>query len=201
MNWRVVMDRNTVFRPAKRGLLSHIRRFLNGFKDLGILMLVVLLSVSSGSAQAGDCDEGKGKGKNELEGVWQLESGKYTTPGGTKEVTAADFQQIKVITGTHWIVLGQELIRAKFVEGGSDTEVLAAAKSFFAGGGRYAIEGDTYTEHPEFFNNPNWVGQSIQFKYEMQGPDRWIQSGTFPLKKMGLAEDDTESVEVWKRIE
>jgi hypothetical protein len=199
MNWKVVMDGNTVFRPAKRGLLSHIRRFLNGFKGLGILLLVILWSASLGSAQAGK--GGEGKGKNELEGVWQLESGTYTNPSETIKRTASDFQSIKVITGSYWVVLQQEPIRAKFVEGGSDAEVLAAAKSFHGGGGRYTVDGDTYTEHIEFSQNPNWVGQSIQFKYEMQGPNRWIQSGTFPLKKMGLAEDDTEFVEVWKRIE
>ena len=70
------MDKNTVFRPAKRGLLSHIRRLLNGFKGLGILLLVILWSASLGSAQAGK--GGEGKGKNALEGVWQLESGTYT---------------------------------------------------------------------------------------------------------------------------
>jgi hypothetical protein len=93
MNWKVVMDRNTVFRPAKRGLLSHIRRFLNGFKGLGILLLVILWSASLGSAQAGK--GGEGKGKNELEGVWQLESGTYTNPSETIKRTASDFSQSK----------------------------------------------------------------------------------------------------------
>ena len=193
------MYRNLFLGPASRGRLSHRNQFLNGFKGVGILLLVILLSASLGSAQAEM--GGEGEGRNELEGVWQLESGKYTNPSETIEHTASDFMSIKVITGSYWVCLQQEPNRAKFDEGGSDAEMLAAAKSFHGGGGRYSIEGDTYTEHIDFFQNPNWVGESIQFKFEMQGPDRWIQSGTFPLKKMGLAEDDTEFVEVWERIE
>ena len=76
------MDKNTVFRPAKRGLLSHIRRLLNGFKGLGILLLVILWSASLGSAQAGK--GGEGKGKNELGGGCGNSNRGHTQTSGQK---------------------------------------------------------------------------------------------------------------------
>lgn len=54
-----------------------------------------------------------------------------------------------------------------YKDGGSDSELLAAAKTFFAGGDTYALEGDTYAEHIEFFLTPNYVPVSIPM------PDEW----------------------------
>jgi hypothetical protein len=138
--------------------------------------------------------------KSPLEGVWELASGQYTTPDTTIRITPADWTQIKVITKSHHVWIGQAPNREKFTEGGTDSELLAAARTFGAGGGTYTIEGDKYIEHIKFFLNPNYVNASIPFTYKMEG-DQWIQSGTFPAKSLGLEEYDTELYEVWKRVE
>ena len=47
---------------------------------------------------------------------------------------------------------------------------------------------------------PNAVNVSVPYKVKWEG-DQWIQTGTLPAKSMGLAENDMELYEVWKRIE
>ena len=128
--------------------------------------------------------------KNKLEGVWELVSAKSTSPDTTIEITQADWKQIKVVTKSHFVWIGQEPNRAKFLKGGIDSELLAAAKTFGAGGGTYTLEGDTYTEHIEFFLEPNYVDTSIPFKCQIEG-DQWIHSGTI---------GEIELYEVWKRL-
>jgi len=131
--------------------------------------------------------------KNELEGAWEFVSGRTTTPDTTFEYTHDDWNEIKVLTKSHWVFVGQEPNRPKFTEGGTDAELLAAAETFNAGGGKYTLEGDTYTEHIEYFLNPNAVNVSIPFKYQLED-DQWTISGTWP-------ETNTELYEVWRRIE
>ena len=138
--------------------------------------------------------------KNKVEGVWEKVSAKITLPDTTMEFTQDDFKQIKVITKSHFVWIGQQPNRAKFVEGGTDSELLAAAKSFGAGGGTYTLEGDIYTEHIEFTLNPNRTGVSIPFTCHIDG-DKWIHSGTMPRKSIGQQGSDYELCEVWRRID
>jgi hypothetical protein len=53
---------------------------------------------------------------------------------------------------------------------------------------------------PDLFFHPNFAGASLTFKCQFEG-DTWIQSGTMPAKKYGVADYDYELYEVWKRIE
>ncbi len=138
--------------------------------------------------------------KSPLEGVWELTSAQYTTPDTTFEFMPTERSQIKVITKSHHVWIGQASNRAKFTEGGNDSELLASARTFGAGVGTYTIEGDKYIEHINYFLNPNYVNASIPFTYKMEG-DQWIQSGTIPAKSLGLQEYDIELYEVWKRVE
>ena len=107
--------------------------------------------------------------KSPLEGVWELVSSEYTTPDTTFKSTPADWSQIKIITKSHHVWVGQAPNSEKFTEGGTDSELLAAAKAFGAGGGTYTIEGDKYIEHIKYFLNPNYVNTSISFTYKMEG--------------------------------
>jgi len=138
--------------------------------------------------------------KSPLEGVWELTSAQYTTPDTTIKFTSTEWSQIKIITKSHHVWVGQAPNRKQFTAGGTDSELLAAARTFRAGGGTYTIEGDKYIEHIKYFLNPNYVNASIPFTYKMEG-DQWIQTGTFPSKSLGLQEYDTELYEVWKRVE
>ena len=160
-------------------------------KILSILPMGLLLALLVNCA---------GERESKLEGVWELVSAKYTSPDTTIVTTPTDWKQIKVITKSHFVFVGQEPVRGKFRGIPTDAELLAAARTFFAGGGTYTLVGDTYTENLQFFFNPNYVGHSVPYKCQMEG-DRWIQSGIYPAKSIGLKEHDMELYEVWKRIE
>ena len=131
-----------------------------------------------------------------LEGTWELVDAKYTPADPTFSLSS--YRQIKILTNTHWVFLSQERSAPKLTTG-SDAELLAASKTFSAGGGTYALQGDAYTEHVEFFITPNFVGASLKFKIKWEG-DEWIQTGTLPLKALGLGDKDLELYERYRRI-
>ena len=134
---------------------------------------------------------------NPLEGTWELVDAKYTPPD--PDFNFGDWHQIKILTKTHWAFLSQKRVAPKLTSLTNDTELLAAAKAFGAGGGTYKLEGDTYTEHQEFFITPNYVGMSLPWKIKWEG-DEWIQTGTFPMKALGLADHDVELYERYRRV-
>lgn len=134
---------------------------------------------------------------SQLEGTWDLVEAKYTPPDPA--FTFADRHQIKILTKTHWVFLSEKRVAPKLTSQTNDTELLAAAKAFGAGGGTYTLDGDTYTEHIEFFNTPNYVGMSLPWKINWEG-DEWIQTGTFPMKALGLGDHDMELYERYRRV-
>jgi hypothetical protein len=131
-----------------------------------------------------------------LEGAWELIDAKYTPADPTFSLSS--YRQIKILTKTHWAFLSQERSAQKMTSG-SDAELLAAAKTFSAGGGTYILEGDTYTEHVEFFGIPNFVGTALKFKIKWEG-DEWIQTGILPIKALGMGDKDVELYERYRRI-
>jgi hypothetical protein len=125
-----------------------------------------------------------------------LVDAKYTPADPTFSLSRQ--RQIKILTKTHWAYLSQDRSAPKLTNG-SDAELLAAAKTFGAGGGTYTLDGDTYTEHVEFFAAPNFVGTSIKFKIKWEG-DEWIQTGSLPIKALGLGDKDMDLYERYRRI-
>ena len=124
--------------------------------------------------------------KNPIEGTWEMISGKLSTPDTTYLFPITDHdQQIKMISRTHFVWISQDTSR-KDVYG--------------FGGGKYTLDGDKYTEHIEIFYDPIWIGKSITFTMKVEG-DTLIQSGTTALKKLGLADYDMETYEVYKRLD
>lgn len=134
---------------------------------------------------------------NQLEGTWDLVEVRYTPPDPS--FSFADWRQIKILTKTHWVFLSQKRTAPKMTSSTNDVELLAAARAFGAGGGTYTLDGDTYKEHIDFFSTPNYVGMSIQWKIKWEGDD-WIQTGTFPVKALGLGDHDIELYERYRRV-
>ena len=111
----------------------------------------------------------------------------YTLPSAdssNSDLFTDYFRQIKIINQTHFVWIEQD----------TSQEV-----SGF-GGGKYTLDGDKYTEHIEIFYDPRGIGKSFTFKMKVEG-DTLIQSGTMPFKKLGLADSDLETYEVYKRID
>ena len=124
--------------------------------------------------------------KNPIEGTWEMVSSKWSDPDTTNLWPVTDYdRQIKKISRTHFVWISQDTSR----EG-----------VYGFGGGKYTLDGDKYTEHIEIFYDPTWIGKSLTFTMKVEG-DTLIQSGTVPLKKLGLADYDAETYEVYKRID
>jgi hypothetical protein len=64
----------------------------------------------------------------------------------------------------------------------------------------YIWDDTSYTETITHFLNPNYIGVSVRFKSQFRGR-LWILSGTFPVKTIGLPDDDYEMIEIYERIE
>ena len=157
------------------------------FNIVLIVFVPVLLLVGCGQTSE----------SNRLEGAWELVEAKYTPPDPTFSLT--EWRQIKLLTKTHWAYLSQKRSSPKITALTNDSELLAAAKAFGAGGGTYTLAGDVYTERVEFFSTPNYVSVSLPYRIKWEG-DEWIMTGTFPMKSMGLGDQDIELYERYRRV-
>jgi hypothetical protein len=101
---------------------------------------------------------------NPLEGTWQLVTGTIVENGNTTITQyGQDKSFIKVINKTHFTFLLHDL--------GKDS-----TKLFAAGGGRYELEGNNYTEHLEYCSDRAWEGHDFPFTIQISG-DTLVQSG------------------------
>jgi len=116
-------------------------------------------------------------------GTWKLLKGTLVEKGDT---TVTDYANgklsfIKVINGTHFTFLSHDL------EKGKDS----AAANFSAGGGRYTLQGSTYTEHLEFCNDRAWEGNDFSFQVTIKG-DTLVQTGVEKVAATGVDRQNTE---------
>jgi hypothetical protein len=86
-----------------------------------------------------------------MRGVWAMQPGDVPKDG----------RGLKFIMDNRWCVAGSDTITGK-VSG--------------AIGGRYSLEGDTYTETVEYSANPDIVGKKLTFKLKVEG-DSFTQTG------------------------
>ena len=150
-----------------------------------LLRNLSLLLVGSLVAGAG-CSQ-----RNEIKGVWQFVSSKYTNPDTTIEHTQADWTAIKIITKSHFSTVGQKTERPRFGEEVTDSELVAAYNSFTANGGEYSLKADNYTEYLSYFTNPNRVNTSAELKYQIRENE---------LVLFTVVENVTWE-EVWRKLE
>ena len=107
-------------------------------KHFTILFTVLMMSCTS-SNEAG------------LNGAWRYVSGNYESDDSITKTTNDDINSIKIYTDNYYSVVTQ----------------IIAEDNFFAHSGLYSIDGDTYTESFKLHNNPDMVGKSATFKYEL----------------------------------
>lgn len=107
-----------------------------------------------------------------FEGAWEMISGTYTTPDTTVELR---IPQVKILTQT------------RFAFGRQNEE------SAFAGGGRYTVNGDEYTEIVEYHSDPQAADTTLVFEYQIEGDTLWYHSGNIG--------PNFHLEEVWRRIE
>ncbi|AOM77503.1 lipocalin-like domain-containing protein [Pedobacter steynii] len=121
-----------------------------------------------------------------IKGTWQLVSGITIQKGDT---TFTDYRkgmkQIKIINDTHFAFLNHDL------KMGKDT-----ASIFVAGGGRYTLKGDEYTEHLEYCNYREWENKTFVFKVKLKN-DTLTQQGIEKDEKIGV---DREIIEKYIKL-
>ena len=132
------------------------------------------------------CGEVQKPAKTPVEGTWQLITG---TTIQKKDTTVTDYTQnisfIKIINDSHFAFLQHDLKKGK------DTAV-----NFGAGGGRYTLKGNTYTEHLEYCNDRQWENNNFTFTITIKG-DTLTQQGVEKIDSAGI---DRLNIEVYKRL-
>jgi hypothetical protein len=121
-----------------------------------------------------------------LNGSWQLISATTITKG-VASVTdyTKDQRMIKVINDSHFCFLKHDMNTPK-----------DSANNFDAGGGRYTLSGDQYTEHLDYYKDKNWEGKTFSFTVAINN-DTLIQRGMEKVEKEGI---DREIIEKYIRI-
>jgi hypothetical protein len=108
-------------------------------------------------------------------GTWQLVSG---TTIQKKDTVVTDYTKnqkaIKIINGTHFCFLIHDLNKGK-----------GAAPSFTAGGGRYTLVGDKYTEFLEYCNDRQWENNKFEFTIAIKN-DTLMQKGVEKIDSIGV---------------
>ena len=111
-----------------------------------------------------------------VEGTWQLFSATLIEKGDT---TVTDYtknaRMIKIINETHFSFLNHDLSHGK-----DSTNAL-----FSAGGGRYTLDGNRYTEFLEYCNAREWEGHEFKFDLTLRN-DTLIQQGVEKLENLNI---------------
>jgi hypothetical protein len=102
----------------------------------------------------------------DLEGTWRLVSGTIIEKGDTSFTDyTSKYKMIKIINGTHFAFLNHDGNQGK------DSTAM-----FAAGGGRYELKGDQYTEYLEYCSDRAWEGNAFLFKVTIRN-DTLTQTG------------------------
>ena len=117
-----------------------------------------------------------------LQGTWKLLTGTVIEKGDT---TVTDYTKgrsfIKIINESHFSFLMHDLNKGK--------DSLSA--EFSAGGGKYTLNGNSYTERLEYCNAREWEDHDFTFTVTING-DTLIQSGVEKIEAEGINRINTE---------
>jgi hypothetical protein len=121
-----------------------------------------------------------------VEGTWKLISGTIIE---NQDTTITDYtgnqSMIKIINATHFSFLNHDLKK-----GGDSTAV------FSAGGGRYTLSGDQYTEYLEYCSYREWEGNTFPFTVTIHG-DTLIQRGVEKIEDLDV---ERLNIEKYQRV-
>ncbi|MES2521037.1 MAG: hypothetical protein V4585_23195 [Bacteroidota bacterium] len=119
--------------------------------------------------------ESKQDASSSINGTWALVSGTIIEKGDT---TFTDYTKgknaIKIINDTHFSFLNHDLNKGK-----------DSTASFGAGGGKYTLVGDKYTEFLEYCNAREWENNKFEFTITVQN-DTLIQTGVEKIDSIGV---------------
>lgn len=121
-----------------------------------------------------------------IEGTWQLLSETKIEKGDTTFTPASPtIPMVKILNKSHFTFLRHDLLKGK------DSTAL-----FVAGGGRYELTGDQYTEHLEYCSARDWENNDFHFTVTIEG-DTLVQQGQ---EKIEGTDIDRIIIEKYSRV-
>ena len=121
-----------------------------------------------------------------IQGTWKLITGTVISDGDT---TVTNYEKklsfIKIINDSHFAFLEHDLAKSR-----------DSLQLFVAGGGRYTLDGDQYTEHLEYCSDRIWEGNDFSFTVTIKN-DTLVQRG---VEKVENAAVDQINTEVYIRL-
>ncbi len=141
--------------------------------SIGILFLVFMIS----------CKETKENNlqttsATPIQGTWKLLTGTLIEKGDTTITDyTKDLSFIKIINDSHFSFLQHDIRKD--------------STNFSAGGGRYELSGNTYTEHLEYCSAKEWEGHDFTFTVTIAN-DTLIQTGVEKIEAQGIDRVNTE---------
>jgi hypothetical protein len=144
-----------------------------------IVLLVAIAAIS--------CDvKTKYEKSSPLQGTWKLLSGTLIEKGDTTTTIYSDsLEMIKIINASHFSFLNHDTKKGK------DSTAL-----FIAGGGRYELTQDNYTEHLEYCSDRQWEGHDFSFKVVVKD-DTLVQTGREKIENLDI---DRLNIERYVRV-
>jgi len=113
-----------------------------------------------------------------LKGTWKLLTGTLIEKGDTTITDyTKDLSFIKIINDSHFSFLQHDTRKD--------------STNFSAGGGRYELKGNTYTEHLEYCSAKEWEGHDFTFTVTITN-DTLIQTGVEKIEAQGIDRINTE---------
>ena len=147
-------------------LMQMCKKMNQGLKLLIGIFLLFLFACSL---------ETKSDYSKQIMGSWQLMTGTLIEKKDTV-ITHYDknIRFIKIINSTHFAFLQHDLSKGK-----------NADSTFAAGGGKYRLKGDEYTEYLEYCSDRNWEAHDFKFTIEIKN-DTLIQRGVEKIDSLGI---------------
>jgi hypothetical protein len=113
-----------------------------------------------------------------IQGTWKLLTGTLIEKGDS---IVTDYTQnlsfIKILNDSHFAFLQHDLRKD--------------STNFSAGGGRYTLNGNNYSEHLEYCSAKEWEGHDFTFTITITG-DTLIQTGVEKIEEQGINRINTE---------
>ena len=120
-----------------------------------------------------------------LKGTWKLLSGTLIEKGDTTITDyTKDLSFIKIINDSHFSFLQHDTRKDSI--------------NFSAGGGRYELAGNKYTEHLEYCSAKEWEGHDFTFTVTITN-DTLIQTGVEKIEAQGIDRINTEKYIRYKK--
>ncbi|HVI47898.1 MAG TPA: hypothetical protein VM802_23725 [Chitinophaga sp.] len=150
-------------------------------KSILLLSAATLLLFSCKEQPSASTSAPAAPSTNQLKGTWRLVSGTTITKGvSTFTDYTRETRMIKIINDTHFAFVKHDVNSPK-----------DSSNHFGAGGGRYTLNGNEYTEHLDYFSDKNWEGHAFTFTVSFD-KDTLIQKGIEKVEKENV---DREIIE------